>query len=422
MDESKNNRDIGNELRKQAEEILAFKPIPTELHETDLRSLIHELQVHQVELEIQNVELRNAQVIIEESRKKYIDLYDYAPVGYFTIDKSGLILEANLTISEMLGYPKIELLGKPLNSFIFRDDIDIFFVHQRKLLSNNAAERCVLRLVKKDHSTFYSQFVSIGFTANVSQTNSNTLISIVDITVRKHLEEDLANHSRELEYANKELESFTYSASHDLNAPLRTLIGFSDILLEDYADVLDETVKIFVRGIAQSAKKMNVLIEDLLRLAKISQAEISLEEVNLSIMASSIIHDLKLSQSQRNVDVTIQENLKTHADPHLLQIVLTNLLGNAWKYTSKKEKSHIEFRVFQENDKEIFFVRDNGDGFDMAFAKKLFVPFQRLHADSDFSGSGIGLAIVDRIITRHKGRIWAEAEKGKGATFYFTLG
>jgi light-regulated signal transduction histidine kinase (bacteriophytochrome) len=235
------------------------------------------------------------------------------------------------------------------------------------------------------------------------------------------MEEELEDRARGLAYANKELESFTYSASHDLSAPLSTIMSFSGILLEDYTDVLDETGEILLRGIAKSAKKMKVLIDDLLRLSKISQHELSLEEVNLRDIAFEVIHELRCSEPQRSVEVIIQKNLSAHADPHLLQIVLTNLLGNAWKYTGKKGNPIIEFRSYQENGKEVFFIRDNGDGFDMTFAHKLFVPFQRLHSDSDFSGSGIGLAIVDRIITRHKGRIWAEAEKGKGATFYFTL-
>jgi PAS domain S-box-containing protein len=408
-------------LRKQAEEILASKPIYSEISHKDLKALIHELQVHQIELEIQNEELRNGQAIIEESRKKYVDLYDFAPVGYLTIDKSAIILEANLTISELLDYPRTSIIGKPLTAFIFKDDLDIMFVHLRKLFLKGTVERCELRLVKKDRSRFFSQLISTSFTEE-PQAPGKILIAIFDISVRKHLEEELLDHSRELAYANKELESFTYSASHDLSAPLRIMQGFCDILLQDYSDVLDDTGKKFLRGIIQNSRKMKELIDDLLRLSKISRQEISFQEVNLSTMVLEIIKNLRSSQPQRNVDVTIQENLKTHADEKLIQIALINLFSNAWKYTEKTEKPHIEFGAFKRDENLVFFVRDNGAGFDMAYVHKLFVPFQRLHSNSAFSGTGIGLAIVARIISRHKGMIWAEAKAGNGATFFFTLG
>jgi PAS domain S-box-containing protein len=416
-----NSLDDASKLREQAERILASKSMPNRLTVKDQMALIHELQVHQIELQIQNEELRNSQEIIENSRKKYVDLYDFAPVGYFTVDMSRTIIEANLTISELLGYPRSYLIGKPLTAFIYKDDLDIIFVHQRKLSLKGTSERCELRLVKKDRSNFYSQLVSISF-ADESKEVSKFLIAVIDISARKHLEDELADQTRELSFANKELESFTYSASHDLSGPLHITQGFCDILLEDYSDVLDDTGKKFLTAIIQNTHKMKALIDDLLRLSKISRTEISLQEVNLSILASAIIRDLRSSHPQRIVDVTIQDNLKTRADEKLIQIALTNLFSNAWKYTEKTEKPHIEFGAFQRGKDLIFFIRDNGAGFDMAYAHKLFVPFQRLHTDSVFSGTGIGLAIVARIISRHKGLIWAEAKIDKGASFYFTLG
>jgi PAS domain S-box-containing protein len=422
MSDNDNNRtDDTSKLRERAEKILVSKSMPTELTVKDQMALIHELQVHQIELQIQNEELRNSQEIIENSRKKYVDLYDFAPVGYFTVDMSRVIIEANLTISELLGYPRSYLIGKPLTAFIYKDDLDILFIHQRKLSLKGTVERCELRLVKKDRSSFYSQMVSTSF-AERSQEVSNLLIAVIDISARKQLEDELADQTRELSFANKELESFTYSASHDLSGPLHITRGLCSILLEDYSDVLDDTGKKFLKAINQNTDKMKALIDDLMRLSKISRKELSLQEVNLSVLAAEIIRDLRSTHPQRVVDVTIQDNLKTFADEKLIQIALTNLFSNAWKYTEKTEQSRIEFGAFKREKDLVFFIRDNGAGFDMAFAHKLFVPFQRLHSESAFSGTGIGLAIVARIISRHKGLIWAEAKTDKGATFYFTLG
>jgi signal transduction histidine kinase len=221
--------------------------------------------------------------------------------------------------------------------------------------------------------------------------------------------------------ANEELQSFSYSVSHDLRAPLSTMKGFTTLLLEDYNDKIDETGKDYLNRILKSSDQMSKLIDDILNLSKISLKEMTMHDVNLSALAQMIVNELHGTYPQRQVEVTISDNLTAHGDEQLLKIALTNLLGNAWKYTSKMLQSHIEFCNFLKNNEIVFFIRDNGAGFPMEHAGKLFKPFQRLHSDRDFSGTGIGLAIVSRVISRHGGRIWAESEQGKGATFYFTL-
>jgi signal transduction histidine kinase len=226
---------------------------------------------------------------------------------------------------------------------------------------------------------------------------------------------------KSLTAANEELQTFSYSVSHDLRAPLRTMQGFSRILIEDYGDKIDDTGQDYLNRIAKSTDQMGKLIDDILNLSKISRLEMSLQDVNLSALAQAIIDDFRVTQPQREVDIFISEELTARGDEHLLKIALTNLLGNAWKYTSKKQQSRIEFGSSVKYNETVFFVRDNGAGFSMEHAGKLFKPFQRLHSENEFSGTGIGLAIVHQVIIRHGGRIWAESEPGKGATFYFTL-
>jgi PAS domain S-box-containing protein len=242
-----------------------------------------------------------------------------------------------------------------------------------------------------------------------------------DITERKRAEAALQKAKLELEAANKELEAFSYSVSHDLRAPLRSIDGFSQALLEDYSELLPPEGRNYLERVRSSAQRMAELIDDLLNLSKVTRASMKLESVDLSQLAQGIAAELQRTHAERRMSFNITPKLKAYADPNLLQIVLENLLNNAWKFTSKREQPKIEFGSKQENDETIYFIRDNGAGFDMAYANKLFGAFQRLHAMTEFPGTGIGLATVQRIINRHGGRIWAEGEVGQGATFFFTL-
>jgi light-regulated signal transduction histidine kinase (bacteriophytochrome) len=225
----------------------------------------------------------------------------------------------------------------------------------------------------------------------------------------------------DLEAANKELEAFAYSVSHDLKAPLRILDGFSEIVLQDYGDKLDKTGKDYLNSIRKSSQKMSQLINDMLKLSRISRAEMLNQDVNLSDMAQSIYNDLKSVQDDRQAEFIVTPGLVINGDRALLQILIQNLLDNSWKYTIKCPKTRIEVGAIEQNGKKTYFIQDNGIGFDMKYADKLFQPFQRLHGNQEYAGTGIGLAIVQRVIKRHGGHIWAQSETGKGATFYFTL-
>jgi PAS domain S-box-containing protein len=249
-----------------------------------------------------------------------------------------------------------------------------------------------------------------------------------DITARKRseahihsLNQALRDRATELEAVNTELESFSYSVSHDLRAPLRSMDGFSRILLDEYADRLDDKGRDRLGRIRAATQRMGVLIDDLLKLSRVSRAELHREAVEVSTMAQDVVQELSKDAPERDVEFSVQEGLIEAADARLLRVVLDNLLGNAWKYTGRTEGARVEFGAYTEDGVQVFYVRDNGAGFDMTYAGKLFSAFQRLHDAGEFPGTGIGLATVQRIIRKHGGRVWAEGEVGRGASFYFTL-
>jgi PAS domain S-box-containing protein len=253
-----------------------------------------------------------------------------------------------------------------------------------------------------------------------------------DITDRKRAEEQVRqlnaeleqrvrDRTVELEASARELDAFAYSVSHDLRAPLRSLHGFSQVLLEDYGDSLDDEGRHYLGRIQANVHRMGQLIDDLLRLSRATRTELNRRRVDLSALARRIIDELRSAEPHRSVEAVIADALAGTGDPHLIELALGNLLSNAWKFTGKRERAVIEVGTVRRDGEQVFFVRDNGAGFDMRYASKLFDPLQRLHTAADFEGNGIGLAIVYRIVSRHGGRIWAEGEPEQGATFFFTF-
>lgn len=238
---------------------------------------------------------------------------------------------------------------------------------------------------------------------------------------RQKAEKELSERAIALEAVNKELEAFSYSVSHDLRSPLRSIDGFSLALLEDYADKLDDEGKDYLIRVRNASQRMAQLIDDLLQLSRLTRKEMQRESVDLTSLAKAVASNLQRNQPDRDTKFVIEEGMTTNGDSKLLQVLLENLMGNAWKFTGKKSTATIELNSQGNNEKSVYYIKDDGAGFDMEYSEKLFGAFQRLHGANEFEGTGIGLATVQRIVTRHGGKIWAEGAINQGATFYFTL-
>jgi signal transduction histidine kinase len=251
----------------------------------------------------------------------------------------------------------------------------------------------------------------------------STSVAMENVQLISELETRVRERTAELEAANKELEAFSYAVSHDLRAPLRSIDGFGVALEEDLADRLDDTTRGHLARIRASTSRMNALIQDMLELARASRGEMQRDTVDLSAAAKIVVRDLAAQAPGRQVDLVIPDGITARGDASLLRAVLENLLGNAFKFTARAASPRIELGVTEDraSGERVYFVRDNGAGFDMQYANKLFTPFQRLHSAADYPGTGVGLATVQRIVRRHGGRVWAESRVGEGTTFSFTL-
>ncbi|MEO5656690.1 MAG: ATP-binding protein [Nitrospiria bacterium] len=321
------------------------------------------------------------------------------------------------------GWTPQELMSKPYLEFVHPDDRAATINEAGTLSDGRPTVSFENRYVCRDGSYKWFQWKAAPLPEG-----HIIYAAARDVSERKKMDEDMNRLNADLQAqtirldaANKELEAFCYSVSHDLRAPLRGIDGFSRALLEDYADRLDAEGKSYLERVRAASRRMAQLIDDLLNLSRVTRGEIHREPVDLSAIARAVAAELQAEHPQRHVDVVVADGLRTEGDPRLLKIVMDNLLGNAWKYTGKHPRAAIEVGVASRNGRTTYFVRDDGAGFDMAGADKLFGAFQRLHGAAEFPGTGIGLATVQRIVTRHGGRVWAEGAVERGATVYFTL-
>ncbi|MCE1255212.1 MAG: PAS domain S-box protein [Anaerolineae bacterium] len=379
------------------------------------------------------ISLQTSFASLGESENRFRLLTENIQIGIFVINTDSF-LYTNQAINLILGYNDEDLTGKSIKSNIHPDDLSLFMDKMRVccLSDDESSTRFECRWICRDGEIIDVDVSGTKIEFEYFPAFLGTLVNITDKkkaaeNIRSFnavLEQRVKERTQQLEIANQELEAFSYSVSHDLNAPLRRIIGFSRIILEDYASLLDESGIDYFNRICTSALRMEQLIQDLLRLSRVNRSEIKIGQVDLCVLAEDIFNGLKTQNPERvNTILEKPAQLIVQADENLMRIALENLLGNAWKYSSTNLESHIILGVEISNlGKTVYYVRDNGVGFDMAYSSRLFEAFQRLHNSREFSGNGIGLTLVKRIINRHTGEVSAEAQVTQGATFYFTLG
>lgn len=372
-----------------------------------------------------NRQLEEQATQIRLAEKRWFSLLVQVPSWILELDLDGNILFANTTDEAQ----RKRVFGSPLSDFL--PDM-----HQEDLIAAIAQSLATGETITLESPARTADGTVRWFASRLAviqdENNPHAVLVVTDIDERKKAEEEISRLNTELEQrvrtrtaeyeaANRELESFAYSVSHDLRAPLRAINGFSQILLDEYGGALDVTGRDHLSRIRAATLRMGSLIDDLLNLSRVTRSELKRVRVNLSDVALDVVDTLHRAYPERTVETHIHPDIVAEVDSSLVRIILENLLNNAWKFTTHSPQARIEFGRTVEESEFVYFVSDNGAGFNMAYADKLFGPFQRLHAPGEFEGTGIGLATVQRIIQRHGGRIWARGQEGAGATFFFTL-
>jgi PAS domain S-box-containing protein len=380
-----------------------------------------------------SLQARHSEAVRAEAR--FTNIVNMAADAIISVDEEQRIIIFNYGAEQIFGYTSAEMLGQPLSILLPERYTHAHHQHVRQFAKATDVSRHMNRRPdifgrRKDGNEFFAE-------ASISRAQENGkmvfTVFLRDISERKEAEEQIrqlninlerrvTERTAELAAANEELEAFSYSVSHDLRTPLRAIDGFSQVIVEDFANKIEPQAMDYLGRIRAASQRMGVLIDDMLALSRVTRTEMLRNKVNLSLLANNVLVELQKSAPDRKIQWQIKPGLTCMGDLRLLNMVLVNLFSNAWKFTAHSVQPHIEFGSSLNIDgKTEFFVRDNGAGFDMAYANKLFGPFQRLHSTTEFPGTGVGLAIVKRIILRHGGTIRGESTVGQGATFYFTL-
>lgn len=375
-------------------------------------------------------EERRIQKALAVSEVRYRSLFGAAKDGILILDaQSGVVVDVNPFLTELLGYPSEDFVGRPVYELTFLGDLA---AQKEKFLE--LQEKDYVRQESVPLRTADGRVIHVELVSSVYLVDGHKVVqsNIRDVTARKEaedalrelhadLEKRVAERTADLEAANRELEAFSYSVSHDLRAPLRAMDAFSQAVLEDYESILPDEGRRYLNLIRSGAQKMGALIDDLLKFSRLGRTPLSRQRVDMTRLVQSALDDLEPARAQRSVDLRIGELPASEGDAPLLRQVWVNLLSNALKYTRHRDPAIIEVGSEPGEAGPVYWVRDNGTGFDMKYAGKLFGVFQRLHRAEDYEGTGVGLAVVQRVINRHGGRVWAEAAPDRGATFRFSL-
>lgn len=384
-------------------------------------------QVHQAELDAPSGELLRTQMALDASRMRYYDLYDHAPVGYLTVDEGGRILEINLTAVDWLGVVRHSLIKQVFAQLIAPADQDIYHLWLKHLLETRVPQMAELRILGGDKPSFWARLDGTIAAAECGATEIRIVLS--DLSGRKQAEEeigmlraDLRSRCAELAASNAELDSFSYSVAHDLRSPLRAVDGFSRIVLSDYGMQLDAQGQRMLGVIRSETQRMGRLIDDLLAFSRLGRQPIENKPIEMESLAQEVFSNLAALEPARNLLLDLHPLPVAYGAQAMITQVWEHLIGNAIKFTKERDCGVITIGARNGDDGvPIYYVQDNGAGFDMHYASKLFGMFERLHCPQEFPGAGSGLALVKRMVQRHDGHIWADAQVGQGATFSFTL-
>lgn len=419
MGKSNEEQALAKRLRKRAEDALRGKPVDlSDLPVEDIQFLLHELQVHQVELTLQNEELRRVQLALEIARDQYSDLYNFAPVGYCSLDHKGIILEANHTLAVMLGGDKERLFHKKLSDFVAREDQDEYYLHQQRTFEGSLHQVTEIHMLTQSEERIVVRLESV-----LDQANQNRILVILsDITARKQVEDALAHYTQELEFANQALRDFSFIASHDLREPLRKVKAFGVLLAAHYGEKLGAEGKDYIARMTSAATRMDSMLLGLLAYSRVTSQSVDFAIVDLHAVAFEVLSDLDARIMETDAKVEIGELPHITADPLQMRLLLQNLISNAIKYhrAGVPPRVSVTSRCIENNQTELI-VQDNGIGIDMKFAERIFEPFTRLHGKSEHDGTGMGLAICKKIVLRHNGTISVSSIVDQGSTFTVTL-